>query len=108
MPRLTGYRSTPPDLAERRLEQFYAGFRQHERKIQKMPLRTGRPTARRAAYSAARPNGGPLTIGEFIPHDSSLPLGSLKQGFWAFLPPGRLGAPGVWCLGFTLLQLARA
>ena len=28
MPRLTGYRSTPPDLAERKLEQLDAGFRQ--------------------------------------------------------------------------------
>jgi hypothetical protein len=28
MPRLSGYRSTPPDLAERKLEQLDAGFRQ--------------------------------------------------------------------------------
>jgi len=28
MPRLPGYRSTPPDLAGRKLEQLDAGFRQ--------------------------------------------------------------------------------
>jgi hypothetical protein len=28
MPRLSGYRSTPPDLAERKLEQLDGGFRQ--------------------------------------------------------------------------------
>jgi len=28
MPRLSGYRSTPPDLAEQKLERLDAGFRQ--------------------------------------------------------------------------------
>ena|ERR1700730_2554881 len=85
MPRLTGYRSTPPDLAERKLEQLDAIVRQsiratdnrtngehvngfyfssakgirHERKTQRMAFRTGVFYMRHAApaYSAARPDG---------------------------------------------------
>jgi hypothetical protein len=45
MPRLSGYRSTPPDLAEQKLEQLDAGFRQSIRARDKRT--TGERVSRR-------------------------------------------------------------
>src|SRR3979409_1254698 len=54
MPRLSGYRSTPLDLAGRKLEQFDAGFRQSICARDRVPRSSAGPAALRAGMRGVK------------------------------------------------------